>query len=75
MSKLISLLSMFGANFYPIGKKLSFNINCIRNANGINFTSETSAQLKSACILAALNSFGTTNIYEKWHQEIILKIW
>ena len=32
---------------------------------GINFTSETSAQLKSACILAALNSFGTTNIYEK----------
>ena len=66
MTKLISLLSMFGANFYPIGKK-TFPLKLIASEMpiGINFTSETSAQLKSACILAALNSFGTTNIYEK----------
>ena len=66
MSKLISLLSMFGADFYPIGKK-TFPLTLIASEMpiGINFTSETSAQLKSACILAALNSFGTTNIYEK----------
>ena len=66
MSKLISLLSMFGANFYPIGKK-TFPLTLVSSEMpiGINFTSETSAQLKSACILAALNSFGTTNIYEK----------
>ena len=66
MTKLISLLNMFGANFYPIGKK-TFPLTLIASEMpiGINFTSETSAQLKSACILAALNSFGTTNIYEK----------
>ena len=66
MSKLISLLSMFGASFYPIGKK-TFPLTLVSSEMpiGINFTSETSAQLKSACILAALNSFGTTNIYEK----------
>ena len=66
MSKLISLLSMFGASFYPIGKK-TFPLTLVSSEMpiGINFTSEISAQLKSACILAALNSFGTTNIYEK----------
>ena len=66
MSKLISLLSMFGANFYPKEKK-TFPLKLIASEMpvGINFTSETSAQLKSACILAALNSFGATNIYEK----------
>ena len=78
MTKLISLLSMFGANFYPIGKK-NFPLTLIASEMpiGINFTSETSAQLKSACILAALNSFGTTNIYEKMasrnHTENMIK--
>ena len=66
MGKLISLLSKFGANFYPKEKK-TFPLTLVASEMpiGINFISETSAQLKSACILAALNSFGVTNIYEK----------
>ena len=78
MSKLISLLSMFGASFYPKGKK-TFPLTLIASEMpvGINFTSGTSAQLKSACILAAINSFGTTNIYEKMasrnHTENMIK--
>ena len=32
---------------------------------GISYRSGVSAQLKSAAILAGLNSYGQTNIYEK----------
>ena len=44
---------------------------------GINYTADVSAQLKSAVILAGLNSYGTTEIIEKMksrnHTENILK--
>ncbi len=44
---------------------------------GINYKSGTSAQLKSAVILAGLNSYGTTDVFEKHksrdHTEVMLK--
>ena len=66
MEKLIKLLSQFGAEFYP--KKKKFFPLTFYSSNypiGINYKAGTSAQLKSAVILAGLNSFGNTNILEK----------
>ena len=40
---------------------------------GINYKAGVSAQLKSAVILAGLNSYGITKIFEKKKVEIILK--
>ena len=65
MSKLIDLMCRFGAsfdknkNYFPL-KMISSSIPL-----GINYVSGFSAQLKSAVILAGLNSFGFTTILEK----------
>ena len=66
MKKLIYLMSKFGASFYPKNKfKFPLKIVSTNMPIGINYNSGVSAQLKSAVILAALNSFGNTEIYEK----------
>ena len=66
MNKLTMLMSEFGAEFYP-KKKINFPLDFISSSLpiGINYESTVSAQLKSAVILAGLNSFGTTTINEK----------
>jgi 3-phosphoshikimate 1-carboxyvinyltransferase len=66
MLKLINLLSTFGASFYP-PKKNNFPLTLVSSEMpiGINYEAGVSAQLKSAAILAGLNSFGTTNIFER----------
>ena len=65
MKKLIELLSKFGATFIP-KNKFKFPLRMISTdlPIGINYKSGISAQLKSAVLLAGLNSFGTTNIFE-----------
>ena len=77
MSKLIFLMNKFGAEFLPKNKfKLPLKIISSEMPVGIYYKSGISAQLKSAVILAALNSFGTTRIYEdaksRDHTENIL---
>ncbi len=64
MSKLINLMSEFGASFKNNKSFLPFNLISSDMPVGINYKSGTSAQLKSAVILAGLNSFGSTNIEE-----------
>lgn len=65
MKKLIDILRKFGANFYPLGK-LKFPLRLISSEYPISIRYEAgvSAQLKSAVILAGLNSFGVTKIQE-----------
>ena len=66
MKKLIDLMSKFGATFLPRNKpRFPLNIISTEMPIGINYSAEVSAQLKSAVILAGLNSFGITTIYEK----------
>ncbi len=66
MKKLIDLMSKFGATFLPRNKtKFPLNIISTEMPIGINYSAGVSAQLKSAVILAGLNSFGVTTIYEK----------
>tara|TARA_Y100001970_G_scaffold274170_1_gene373515 strand:- start:8933 stop:10270 length:1338 start_codon:yes stop_codon:yes gene_type:complete len=66
MKKLIDLANSFGAEFYPKNKfNLPLKIISSEMPIGINYTAGISAQLKSACILAGLNSYGVTNIFEK----------
>ena len=66
MKKLIQLMSEFGAEFLP-KNKFNFPLKFISTEMpvGIKYKSGISAQLKSAVILAALNSYGTTEIIEK----------
>jgi 3-phosphoshikimate 1-carboxyvinyltransferase len=77
MKKLIILMNEFGASFFP-KKKFNFPLKMISSEIpiGINYESGVSAQLKSAVILAGLNSFGDTNIIEleksRDHTENIL---
>ena len=77
MEKLIGLMSEFGAEFYP-KKKIRFPLNLVSSAIpiGIKYKSGVSAQLKSAVILAGLNSYGNTSITElkesRNHTENIL---
>ena len=78
MSKLISLMNEFGAEFYP-KRKVNFPLKIVSSAIpvGINYNAGVSAQLKSAVILAGLNSYGVTNIFEQHksrdHTENILE--
>ena len=71
-------MSEFGAEFLP-KNKYNFPLKIISTEMpvGINYTTDVSAQLKSAVILAGLNSYGTTEIIEKMksrnHTENILK--
>ncbi len=65
MFKLINTMNQFGAEFSPKNK---FNFPLILKSSSIpiaiNYNSGISAQLKSAVILAALNSYGNTVIQE-----------
>ena len=65
MKKLILLMSEFGAEFLP-KNKYNFPLKLISTEMpvGIKYKAGVSAQLKSAVILAALNSYGTTEIEE-----------
>ncbi len=77
MKKLINLMSEFGAFFFP-KNKFNFPLKMISSEMpiGISYESGVSAQLKSAVILAGLNSYGETNIEEtkksRDHTENIL---
>ena len=65
MKKLILLMSEFGASFFP-KNKFNFPLK-MHSSNfpiGIRYKAGISAQLKSAVILAGLNSYGETEIYE-----------
>jgi 3-phosphoshikimate 1-carboxyvinyltransferase len=66
MSKLIKLMSEFGATFLPKNKS-NFPLTLISSEIpiGIKYNAGVSAQLKSAVMLAGLNSNGTTNIDEE----------
>ena len=64
MTKLIDLMGEFGASFSKNKSYLPFQITSSSMPLGIKYKSGISAQLKSAVILAGLNSFGTTNILE-----------
>ena len=65
MEKLIQLMSEFGAEFIPKNKfKFPLKIISTDMPVGINYKAGVSAQLKSAAILAGLNSFGNTEIIE-----------
>jgi 3-phosphoshikimate 1-carboxyvinyltransferase len=66
MKKLIQLMSEFGAFFLP-KNKFNFPLKLISTEMpiGINYNAGVSAQLKSAVILAGLNSYGDTKIVEK----------
>ncbi len=65
MKKLIDLMTQFGAFFFPKGK-FNFPLKIISSNMpiGIDYNAGVSAQLKSAVILAGLNSYGETNILE-----------
>ena len=66
MSKLIQLMNEFGANFYPKNKtNLPLTMRSSEMPIGIQYKSNISAQLKSAVMLAGLNSYGTTTIIEE----------
>ena len=65
MKKLINLMSEFGAIFLP-KNKYNFPLSLISSKMpiAIKYEAGISAQLKSAVILAALNSYGCTKIVE-----------
>ena len=65
MRELIDIMSDFGAEFLP-SKKYKFPLNLISSEIpiGIEYKAGVSAQLKSAVILAGLNSYGKTKISE-----------
>lgn len=77
MKSLIKLMSRFGAIFLP-EKKFNFPLKIISSEMpvGINYKAGVSAQLKSAVLLAGLNSYGITKIFESHnsrdHTEKIL---
>ena len=72
-----SCISKFGASFFP-KNKYTFPLKLISSSLpiGINYKAGISAQLKSAVILAGLNSYGKTTILEETisrdHTENIL---
>ena len=65
MEKLINLMSAFGASFSP-RKKIKFPLKIVSSKIpiGITYKAGVSAQLKSAVMLAGLNSYGETKIIE-----------
>ncbi len=66
MKSLIKLMNKFGAHFSP-KNKFNFPLKLISSETpiGINYNAGVSAQLKSAVILAGLNSYGDTKIIER----------
>ena len=78
MKKLITLMSKFGAEFRPKNKFFfPLHITSSNYPIGISYESGVSAQLKSAVMLAGLNSYGNTEITESLksrdHTENMLK--
>ena len=78
MKKLILLMNKFGAGFFPENKYFfPLRISSSNFPIGISYKSGTSAQLKSAVILAGLNSYGNTEIIESLqsrdHTENMIK--
>ncbi len=78
MKKLIVLMEKFGAEFFPKNKFFfPLRISSSNYPIGISYKSGTSAQLKSAVILAGLNSYGETEIIENFksrdHTENMLR--
>ena len=65
MKKLIELMSQFGALFLP-KKKFMLPLKMVSSnfPIGITYKAGVSAQLKSAVMLAGLNSYGNTQILE-----------
>ena len=65
MESIVKLMSKFGADFYP-KEKFFFPLKLISSNMpiGIKYNAGVSAQLKSAVILAGLNSNGNTEIIE-----------
>lgn len=77
MKKLIELMNKFGASFFPKNKfNLPLKLTSSKIPVGIFYKAGVSAQLKSAVILAGLNSYGKTTIQElkksRDHTENIL---
>ena len=70
MKKLIFLMEQFGAFFYP-KKKYNFPLKLVSTnlPIGIKYNAGVSAQLKSAVLLAGLNSYGITDIIEKYRSR------
>ncbi len=66
MFNLIKIMSEFGAEFLPKNKNY-FPLTLISSDMpvGIKYNAGNSAQIKSAVILAGLNSFGNTTVFEK----------
>ena len=66
MKKLITLMEEFGAEFLP-KNKFNFPLKLISTEMPVSimYRSGVSAQLKSAVLLAGLNSFGITKIIEE----------
>ena len=66
MKTLLELMSQFGAEFFP-KNKFNFPLRLVSTEMpiGINYKAGVSAQLKSAVMLAGLNSFGVTTIIEE----------
>ena len=77
MKSLMELMTKFGATFIP-KNKFNFPIKLISSDMpvGINYKAGVSAQLKSAVMLAGLNSYGNTSVIEtqrsRDHTENIL---
>jgi 3-phosphoshikimate 1-carboxyvinyltransferase len=66
MKKLINLMSKFGAHFLPENKfTLPLKMISSNAPIGIKYMADNSAQLKSAVMLAGLNSYGNTEIIEQ----------
>ena len=65
MSKLIDLMSQFGASFQKNKFYFPFSMTSSSIPLGITYNAGVSAQLKSAVILAGLNSYSTSTIVEK----------
>lgn len=66
MKKLIMLMSEFGASFLPKNKFFfPIQIKSSEMPIGIDYKAGVSAQLKSAVLLAGLNSHGETKIFEE----------
>ncbi len=65
MKSIIKLMNKFGASFVP-KKKINFPLKLISSEMpiGVNYKAGVSAQLKSAVMLAGLNSYGNTTITE-----------
>ena len=74
MFKIIKVMEQFGAEIIPKNKfHFPFNFGFFRMPIEFKFDAGISSQIKSAVMLAGINSYGKTLIVEKIKAEIILK--